>query len=477
MTGSVHAQPPHSIEAEQSVLGAVLIDPAAWPAVSHLTAEDFYRTGHRAIYAALAAFAEESAAIDAVTVAEQLDRAGELDAVGGLAYLSELAENTPTAANAGTYAGFVREHADRRRMIALAGELAESATNAAGNETVRALADRFMGELAELAEHAGGEPARRALAVPAVQGNFPEPVLSAAGRGGAVLTVGSVAVLAGEGGIAKSALAVSIALDLAMHAAGEGAVRSGLFDAPKGGPVLLATYEDEPAVTAWRARKLADKHKADAAALQRVHVLDMASRHLFGPAPDGGTYNARPVRLAGWWDLWREASRIGPRLVIVDPALSAYVGEQNAAAPVREFLAALTGEAKAHGCGVLLVAHSNKAARGGKSGNDRADPFDPGQVSGSTAWTDGVRGALSMTWAKDGNAKPGDRVLAIGKANYGPARIKVDLDPIRARPFGGGEGKGAIVGFKARGEWGDEKATAASASSPASDDWNDAELP
>ena len=300
------------------------------------------------------------------------------------------------------------------------------------------------------------EPAARAVAVPSVQGSFPEPVLSAARHGGAVLSVGNVAVLAGEGGIAKSALAVSIALDLAMHEAGERTMRSRLFDAPKGGPVLLAAYEDEPAVIAWRARKLASKHEASAERLQRIHVLDLAGRPLFGPAGEGGTYNARPRPLPGWRDLWGEARRIGPRLVIVDPALSAYVGEQNAAAPVREFLAALSGEAKAHECGVLMVAHSNKAAR---RKNDKLDPFDPGQVSGSTAWTDGVRGVLSLTWREGDDAKLGGRVLAIAKANYGPARILIDMKPVRHERRE--SGTGAIVGFRARGTWGDGKAKAA----------------
>ena len=128
--------------------------------------------------------------------------------------------------------------------------------------------------------------------------------------------------------------------------------------------------------------------------------------------------------------------------MVVDPALSAYVGEPNAAAPVTEFLVALASEAKARGVGVLLAAHSTKAARKGKG--EAPDPFDPGQVAGTAAWTDRARGVLSFTWSKDAGA----RVLAIPKANYGPARIQIGLEPIRDRRQG-------IVGFRrARGEWG-----------------------
>lgn len=443
---------PHSNEAERAVLGAVLIDANTWPTVSHLTAEDFYRADHRAIYSALSGFVEAGEPMDVVTVAERLEQDGTLEAAGGLAYVAELAENTPSAANAGAYAGIVRERADRRRAMTLAMDVhtaARTGTDGEGNAvSARRLADRFMGGLAALAEDAGGAPARRALPVPSVTTELPARRLAAAGQGGAVLSAGTVAVLAGEGGIGKSALAGSIALGIAMLPAGEsGDVSGGLFEGD-GGPVLLASLEDEPAVTAWRLRKLAGildagGGRSASEALKRVHVLDLAGRPLFGPRDDGrgALYGARPERLAGWWDFWREADRIKPRLVVVDPALSAYVGEPNAAAPVTEFLVALASEAKARGVGVLLAAHSTKAARKGKG--EAPDPFEPGQVAGTAAWTDRARGVLSFTWGKGAGA----RVLAIPKANYGPARIQIGLEPIRDRRQG-------IVGFAARGQWG-----------------------
>ena len=300
----------------------------------------------------------------------------------------------------------------------------------------------------EVLQKASG--ARRALPVSQIRGDRPEALLSAKDQEGAVLTIGNVCLLAGEGGIAKSSLCVGVALGLAALPDGEsGDVSGGLFEG-KGGPVLMATWEDEPSVTAWQVRELAMQRKTPQDRVDRVHILGMGGRPLFGPK-EGSSYNFRPERLDGWNDLWSEARRIRPRLIVVDPALEAYVGEANAVAPVREFLGALAREAGKLRAGVLLVVHSNKAARKPNQPENKTkdkkkpDPFDPGQVAGSTAWTDGVRGVLAMTWTEE----PGERVLAVAKANYGPARIKCHLEPCRHE-------SNAIVGFQTVDEWRDE---------------------
>ena len=294
--------------------------------------------------------------------------------------------------------------------------------------------------------------ARRATPATEIVGNRPTRLLSLADHGGALLSVGGVLVLAGEGGVAKTPLAQSVALGVAAQSLPFGALHGGLFDGV-GGPVLIASYEDCPAVTADRLRKLADTWPADAtSALDRVHVLEMSGRPLFGPAArsdgDAGFYNARPEPLAGWDDLWNEAGRILARLIVVDPALSAFVGQSNDAAPVREFLTALAGEAADHGAGVLLIAQSNKAARAERK--TEYDPFDPGHVGGSGHWTDTARGAMSLTYDRREGAAPGARILAVSKANYGPARRWCKVVSYTAH---GGE----IVGFGADGDWKPER--------------------
>lgn len=297
---------------------------------------------------------------------------------------------------------------------------------------------------------------RQARPLSEIKGALPKPLLTAKGQSGPVLIPGNVCLLAGEGGVAKSALALSVAVGMAALGDGEtGDVSGGLFEGV-GGPVLMATFEDLPSITSWRARHLVESLRGDKISqhriLQLVHVLDLAGRPLFGPTDDGvSLYNARPGPLAGWIDLWTAANRIRPKLIVIDPALSAYVGEANAAAPVREFLGALVRQAGELGAGVLLLAHSNKAARQQEKQKSKPNPFDPGQVSGSTAWTDGVRGVLAMNWGESA----GERVLAVAKANYGPSRIQCLLDPVRHT-------SDAIVGFKAglSGWQGEENTTA-----------------
>jgi replicative DNA helicase len=127
--------PPHSIEAEQSVLGGLLLDNAAFDKIADVMAEgDFYRDEHRRIYRQICKLLERGKPADAVTVAESLDQAGEGNATGGLAYLGELAANTPSAANIRRYAEIVRERAILRQLVTAGDEIAGSALNPLGRD-------------------------------------------------------------------------------------------------------------------------------------------------------------------------------------------------------------------------------------------------------------------------------------------------------------------------------------------------------
>ena len=112
--------PPHSIEAEQSVLGGLLLESTAWDHVSdRLTEDDFYRQDHRLIYEAIRRVYEQGRPCDLITVAECLEQAAELDRVGGMAYLGLLAGGVASAANIAAYADIVRERAIARALIML----------------------------------------------------------------------------------------------------------------------------------------------------------------------------------------------------------------------------------------------------------------------------------------------------------------------------------------------------------------------
>lgn len=122
--------PPHSLEAEQSVLGGLLLDNNAWDRAGDLlTDSDFYRHEHRLIYAAIGAMVNSNKAADVVTVFEFLQRMGHAEACGGILYLNSLAQSVPSAANMRRYAGIVRERSVLRKLVAASDEIATSAFN------------------------------------------------------------------------------------------------------------------------------------------------------------------------------------------------------------------------------------------------------------------------------------------------------------------------------------------------------------
>jgi len=126
--------PPHSIEAEESVVGGVFLDNAAYDRIADtVSADDFYVERNARIFAALATLSAEGLPMDVVTVGERLKQNGELSRVGGMAYLVELCERVPTAANIEHYALIVRENAVLRRMIRVSTEIIEQAYSSAGD--------------------------------------------------------------------------------------------------------------------------------------------------------------------------------------------------------------------------------------------------------------------------------------------------------------------------------------------------------
>ena len=127
--------PPHSVEAEQSVLGGLLLDNLAWDrAADLLTDSDFYRHEHRLIYAAIGGLVSHSKPADVITVFEQLQGLGKADDAGGLAYLNALAQSVPSAANMRRYAEIVRERSILRKLIAASDDIATAAFNPQGRQ-------------------------------------------------------------------------------------------------------------------------------------------------------------------------------------------------------------------------------------------------------------------------------------------------------------------------------------------------------
>lgn len=136
--------PPHSIEAEQAILGGLMIENIAWENMGDkITFQDFYRQDHQIIFQAIATLLDQNKPADVITVSEFLTQQNQLTQAGGLAYLGELAKNTPTAANINAYADIIRERSVLRSLISVSSEITELAFQPHG---------KFSAEILDIAE-------------------------------------------------------------------------------------------------------------------------------------------------------------------------------------------------------------------------------------------------------------------------------------------------------------------------------------
>ena len=225
--------PPHSIPAEQAVLGGLMLDNEAWDRVAdRVTEEDFYRRDHRLIFRAIQELAEARKPFDAVTLSEWLDNAGQLADAGGMAYLGEIAHNTPSAANIATYAGIVRDKAMERRLVQVAARIGEIAHGA--GETAEKIdeAQALVMAVAEQGRRAGTGPRAARDLVPGVI----EVLDERAAAGGTIhglptgwidldrqtagLHPGDLVIVAGRPSMGKTMLALNIAEHVALAGTG-----------------------------------------------------------------------------------------------------------------------------------------------------------------------------------------------------------------------------------------------------------------
>lgn len=144
--------PPHSIEAEQSVLGGLLLDNAAWDRIADFISEaDFYRYDHRIIFQCIVKLINSSRPADVITVFEALNAINKADDAGGITYLNALAQNTPSAANIRRYAEIVRDRGILRKLITVSDEIAGQAFNPQGKE-VKQMLDEAESKIFAIAE-------------------------------------------------------------------------------------------------------------------------------------------------------------------------------------------------------------------------------------------------------------------------------------------------------------------------------------
>ena len=264
----------------------------------------------------------------------------------------------------------------------------------------------------------------------AVARPMPDSVISD-GRGGCLLPAGEVSVLAGLSGAGKSTLTLHAAVAAAATREGE---YVGLWrDGPviRGGPVVVVGYEDAAAwvnlratdAARWRDRDgtVDGAHAAAIADPARLSVGVLDAPLFAAPDPRGV-----PETTGAWDSLWSRVREIGARFVVVDPAaLALDTGMLGfSPGPVSSFYRALRREAREAGAAVLIVAHMPKAVRSKSAGE-----VDAGDVSGSGAWVDRARSALTLTRDAD---RPDGYVLGVAKANYAATGTAWNLTVRRA---------------------------------------------
>lgn len=394
-----HATRPHSVEAEQSVLGALLLDWSSWDQVaSMLGPQDFYRPDHQIIFGAIVALAGQGKVCDVVTVSEEIERAGQLEAAGGLAYLSTLARDTPSAANIRSYAEIVCERSRLRELEALGSEIVRSIadcdTSAEILTRVRSGLERLHDSLPQ------PEPDRRPLDWKRLAESTP-PL-----RDWAVehwLAQGHVALLAGVGGIGKTLLAQTLGTCLALG-------NEYIDTVPQARRVLFWAGEDE-LEELWR-RQLAI-----------CQWLNVTLESLAGKLVIE-SYLGRDITLAGvafgqlvatpmMAELRAQIGDYKADYVFLDSLARVYGGSENDRHQVTEFVSHLARACTPTGAGLCLLGHPGKAAGS--------------EYSGSTAWEGSVRSRLylanrlpeqGLREEDDAPVEDTVRYLSRRKANY-----------------------------------------------------------
>jgi AAA domain/DnaB-like helicase N terminal domain len=385
-------EPPHSVEAEQSVLGGLLLDNLACDRTGDsLTDSDFYRHEHRLIYAAIDALVTQSKPADVITVFEQLQDLGKAQDVGGLAYLNALAQSVPSAANVRAYAEIVQQHSRRRTALARLDE-ARAAILSTDSPGISAIVGGLQAALAPLSN--GPAAAFREVSVAEVVDTEPPPI---AFWWGGFVPAGVVTLLGAHGGVGKSMLGLMLAACTTLGVP--------LFGVPtRAGRVVFVSAEDPAPVVLLRLRRICTALGLDLRSVaERLLILDAGDGD---PAlyREAGAETGTTTPAFRW--LLRRCTEFGADLIVLDNASDLFDANEIVRARVRAFMRALTALAQP-GRGILLLAHVDKNTARGLGGGEG--------YSGSTAWHNSARSRLFLSRDKQGGL-----LLEQQKSNLGP---------------------------------------------------------
>jgi len=388
------ALPPGTAEVEQTLLGALLVGgPDALARAGDVRPEHFADDRHRLIVQAIRDERDHSGAVDVHTIAQRLGGNRNLDAVGGLAYLGALAQNTPGTANVARYAQIVREHANRRERAAIAHEIIEA--------EVRGDREGARAAEARLHDSARDDEALAPLDLnhlAAQEPQYPRHIVPG------WLPTGEVTLLGGHGGTGKGFAALGLAACVCTG--------KPWFGVPtEQRHVLYVSAEDAADILIWRLSHIVAHLGIRLADLVgNLDILDVSGidAELMADAgrADEPTFTPLYYRL-------RSCIKAGT-VLILDGASDLYGASEIARRYVRKFIRALRRLVGPDGA-VLLLAHVDKvAARNKEIGN---------RYSGSTAWHNSVR----SRWELAPEAKSDALVLTLAKANHARAGAQIRL--------------------------------------------------
>jgi replicative DNA helicase len=362
--------PPHSIEAEQSVIGGLLRDNAAWDRIADfMHSEDFYRYDHRIIFEQMVRLINAGKPADVVTVFEALNMLGKSEEVGGMAYLNAMAQNTPSAANIRRYAEIVRDRGVLRKLITVADEVSGNAFSPQGKE-VKQILDEAEAKIFAIAEQ-GSRGASGWLPVQPLLTQVVERIdeLYSRESGSEITGVptgwvdldrmtsglqpGDMVVVAGRPSMGKTAFSMNIAENVAVEAGLPVAV----FSMEMGGVQLaMRMLGSVGRLDQHRLRtgKLIDEDWPRlTAAIQKMNEAQVFIDET--PALNPIEMRARARRLA------RQCGKLG--LIVVD-YLQLMQGSQpgdNRAAEISEISRSLKGLAKELHCPVIALSQLNRS--------------------------------------------------------------------------------------------------------------------
>ncbi len=362
--------PPHSIEAEQSVLGGLLLDNAAWDRIADFINEhDFYRYDHRLIFHNIGKLISQAKPADVITVYEMLQASGKSEEVGGLAYLNALAQNTPSAANIRRYAEIVRDRGVLRQLVTIADEISAGAFNPQGRD-VRQLLDEAESKVFAIAEE-GARGQKGFLEIQPLLTQVVERIDELYHRDSqsditgiptgfvdldrmtSGMQGGDLIIVAGRPSMGKTAFSLNIGEHVAVE---------------QGLPV--AVFSMEMAGTQLAMRMLGSVGRLDQHRLRTGRLLDedwprlthaiqkMNDAQLFideTPALNPMELRARSRRLA------RQCGQLG--LIIIDylQLMSGSGGGENRATEIAEISRSLKGLAKELNCPVIALSQLNRS--------------------------------------------------------------------------------------------------------------------